>query len=77
MAGLLDGGQWAEHQKFGAGFGGFEALLTELFEQVFGVIGSNFFPALGVQGMPAAGKEQAEIIVDLGGGPHRGARIAG
>ena len=48
MAGLLDSRQWAEHQQFGAHFGGFEAFLTELLEEVFGVVGPYFLPALGV-----------------------------
>lgn len=45
-------------------------------DHVFGRVALHFFATDGRDGVADTGKEQAQIVVDFGGGAHRGTRIA-
>lgn len=45
-------------------------------DHVFGRVALHFFSTDGRDGVADTGKEQSQIVVDFGGGAHRGTRIA-
>lgn len=45
-------------------------------DHVFGRVALHFFATDGRDGVADTGKEQSQIVVDFGGGAHRGTRIA-
>ena len=51
--------------------------LEDLVDDLLGGLADEGFAGLGVVGLADAGEQEAEVVVDLGDRPHRGARVAG